>query len=126
MLYLAKHHTVDDTDKLELLQRDAERGIARAQRLLANRYLRGRGVTKDEELAAQWMRAAAEQGLATAQRVYGELLESGTGVSANFTEAVRWYLRAAEQGDPEALAHLRRLVEAARSRRQPSPGTETS
>lgn len=111
-----KQDQVGRQEKLELLQRDAERGVVRAQRLLANRYLRGRGVAKDERLAAEWMRRAADQGLATAQRAYGELLEAGRGVSANFEEAVRWYLRAGEQGDPEALAHLRRVVEVARAK----------
>lgn len=111
---------MDDAERLELIKRDAERGVARAQRLLANRYLRGRGLAKDERLAAQWMRRAAEQGFATAQRVYGQLLEAGTGVSTNFEEAVRWYLRAAEQGDAEALEHLRRIVQAVRKRAAPT------
>ena len=38
-------------DSVALLQTDARQGIARAQRLLAMRYLRGRGVPKDEAVA---------------------------------------------------------------------------
>ena len=38
-----------------VLQADARQGIARAQRLLSTRYLRGRGVPKDEVIAFYWM-----------------------------------------------------------------------
>ena len=41
-----------------VLQTDARQGMARAQRLLAMRYLRGRGVPKDEAIAFYWMQAA--------------------------------------------------------------------
>ena len=44
----------------EILQIDAGHGIARAQRLLAIRYLRGRGVLKDEAVAFSWMQLAAQ------------------------------------------------------------------
>jgi len=40
------------------LQTDAGQGSARAQRLLAMRYLRGRGVPKDETIAFYWMQLA--------------------------------------------------------------------
>ena len=36
-------------ESAEILLIDASHGIARAQRLLAIRYLRGRGVSKDED-----------------------------------------------------------------------------
>ncbi|MEF8792673.1 tetratricopeptide repeat protein [Thiohalorhabdus sp.] len=99
----------DDADKVRLLREDAEAGEARAQRHLANRYLRGKGVEADAEQAAHWMGRAAEGGLATAQRSYGEFLEQGIGIGVDTEAARRWYRQAAEQGDPMARQHLQRL-----------------
>ena len=99
----------NDADKVRLLQDDAEAGEPRAQRHLANRYLRGQGVAADAKRAAYWMGQAAAAGLATAQRSYGEFLEQGTGSTADPEAARLWYARAAEQGDPVARQHLQRL-----------------
>ena len=97
----------DDPAKFELLLRDAEQGEARAQRLLALRYLRGRGIAQDLAVAHHWMRKAAEQQLAVAQRDLGELYELGIGAPKNPDEALRLYRLAAAQGDPIALVRLR-------------------
>lgn len=99
----------DDAEKVRLLREDAEAGEARAQRHLANRYLRGKGVEADPERAAHWMARAAEGGLATAQRSYGEFLEQGIGVDVDTAAARGWYRKAVEQGDPMARQHLQRL-----------------
>jgi len=99
----------DEQGRLRLLMEDAERGEARAQRLLALRYLRGRGVGRDEALAHQWMERAAAQGFALAQRGLGELLEQGVGVPRDIAGAERLYRLSAHQGDPIAQRHLARL-----------------
>ena len=57
-----------DEQKVMLLRQAADQGDARAQRLLALRYWRGRGMEQDLELAAKWMQRAAAQGLSLAQR----------------------------------------------------------
>lgn len=95
--------------RLRLLMEDAERGEARAQRLLALRYLRGRGVGRDPALAYQWMERAAAQGLALAQRSLGELLEQGVCGPRDMAGAERLYRLSAQQGDPIARHHLARL-----------------
>lgn len=100
-----------DADKLRLLHEDAEKGEPRAQRHLANRYLRGQGVAPDPGRAAYWMGLAAEAGLAPAQRSYGEFLEQGVGAETDPEAAREWYRRAAEQGDPVARRHLERLTQ---------------
>lgn len=99
----------NDADKVRLLQDDAEAGEPRAQRHLANRYLRGQGLAADAERAAYWMGCAAQGGLATAQRSYGEFLEQGIGMAPDPEAARQWYARAADQGDPVARQHLQRL-----------------
>ncbi len=93
-----------------ILQADANLGIARAQRLLATRYLRGRGVAKDEASAFYWMQLAAQQNYATAQRSLGELYENGTGIMLDISIAFHWYRLAALQGDSIAKGHLQRLA----------------
>src|SRR3569623_987832 len=97
----------DDPAKFALLLHDATVGNTRAQRLLALRYLRGRGVTQDLAVAHRWLRLSADQSLALAQRDLGALYEQGIGVTQGMTEALRLYRLAAAQGDPIAIARLR-------------------
>ena len=104
---------MDDADKVRLLQNDADNGEARAQRHLANRYLRGKGLPADPARAAYWMERAAAQGLAPAQRSFGEFLEQGVGLDPDPAAARAWYERAASQGDPVARKHLARLTDTA-------------
>lgn len=99
----------DDPAKFALLLHDATAGDARAQRLLALRYLRGRGVPQDLAAAHRWLTLSAAQSLALAQRDLGELYEQGMGVAQNLTEALRLYRLAAAQGDPVAVVRLRAL-----------------
>src|SRR3569832_1364521 len=100
----------DDPAKFALLLHDATVGDARAQRLLALRYLRGRGVTQDLAVAHRWLRLSAAQSHALAQRDLGELYELVIGVTQDMTEALRLYRLAAALGDPIAIARLRARV----------------
>ena len=93
-----------------VLQADARQGIARAQRLLSTRYLRGRGVPKDEAIAFYWMQLAAQQNFSRAQRSLGELYENGSGIALDICLASHWYRLAALQGDSTAKEHLQRLA----------------
>ena len=97
-------------ESAEILLIDANHGIARAQRLLAIRYLRGRGVPKDEAAAFYWMQLAAQQHLFMAQRSLGEFYENGLGIALDITLASHWYGLAALQGDFIAKEHLQRLA----------------
>ena len=94
-----------------VLQTDASQGIARAQRLLAMRYLRGRGVPVDQAIAFYWMQLAAQQHFSLAQRSLGELYENGFGIALDMTQASHWYRLAALQGDSVAQEHLQRLAQ---------------
>ena len=97
-------------ESAEILLIDAGHGIARAQRLLAIRYLRGRGVPKDEAAAFYWMQLAAQQHFSMAQRSLGEFYENGLGIELDITLASHWYGLAALQGDFIAKEHLQRLA----------------
>ena len=98
-------------ESADILRIDAGHGISRAQRLLAIRYLRGRGVPKDEAIAYYWMQLAAQQNFSMAQRSLGELYENGIGIAVDITLASHWYGLAALQGDSTAKEHLQRLAQ---------------
>lgn len=98
-----------EINKVALLLQDAKQGVARAQRLLAFRYLQGRGVAQDAHLAFFWMQQAAAQQFSLALRSLGEFYEQGVATEANLIEACKLYSAAAIKGDPIAAAHLIRL-----------------
>jgi TPR repeat protein len=98
----------DDEQKVTLLKRDAEHGAARAQRLLALRYWRGRGVTQSNELAAKWMKKAAAQDFALALRDLASFYQDGVGVEQGPAHALHLYRPAAQQGDPIAASFIRK------------------
>ncbi|MBB3143063.1 SH3 domain-containing protein [Halomonas organivorans] len=80
--------------------RAAERGEPQAQLRLALAYLEGRGVERDDALAARWFEAAASQGVIPAQNNLGSLYENGRGVEQDYAKAIHWYREAAQAGDP--------------------------
>jgi TPR repeat protein len=102
---------LDNDQKVSLLMEEAARGDARAQRLLALRYWRGRGVMQNNELAAQWMLQAAAQKLALAERDLAGFYQQGIGVARDPDEALRLYRLAARQGDPIAKKIIREIIE---------------
>ncbi|MCY4027173.1 MAG: tetratricopeptide repeat protein [Acidobacteria bacterium] len=88
-----------------LLERAAG-GDAVAQNDLGSRYYAGRGVPRDDDEAARWIRSAAEQGYAPAQYNLGLLHFRNRGVAGTDAEAARWYGAAARQGYAPAQAGL--------------------
>jgi TPR repeat protein len=106
----------DDQQKISLLMVEAQRGDARAQRLLALRYRRGRGVEQSDELAVRWMEKAALQGLSLAERDLGTFYHQGIGVVRDLHRALQLYRLAAQQGDPIAKKILQEMAEIKRSK----------
>ena len=77
-------------DSAPVLQTDTRQGIARAHRLLASRYLRGRGAPKDEAIAFYRMQLAAPQHFGLAQRSLGERYQNGLGIALDIILASHW------------------------------------
>jgi len=89
---------------------EAQYGDARAQRLLALRYRRGRGVEQNDVLAAEWMEKAAMQGLSLAERDLGTFYHHGIGVLRDLQQALQLYRLAAQQGDPIAKKCIQEMA----------------
>jgi localization factor PodJL len=87
----------------QALREAAARGDARAQFIVASRYLDGQGVAQDLPKAAYWYQQAASRGLAPAQYRLATLFERGKGVPQDAATAMLWYERAAEGGNIKAM-----------------------
>ncbi len=112
-----------DSGKLsaEAMRRLAEAGVPGARNGLGKLYESGRGVEKNEALAAHWYGLAAEQGHAEAMARLAMCLEDGRGVPQDAVRAAQLYARAAEQERAErydgvclALPRLAACYEAGR------------
>ena len=84
----------------------AEQGFAQAQYLVAEMYIIGEGVSKNEAEAAKWYRKAAEQGDADGQTGLGFSYALGTGVPVNNVKAYMWWSLAKAQGTEMAASNL--------------------
>lgn len=76
----------------------AQAGNQYAQFNLGLMYANGRGVSKDEIVAAYWFHRAAEQGHALSQVNVGVMYHDGMGVDNDDTTAAYWYRKVAKQG----------------------------
>jgi len=85
----------------------AEQGDALAQVALAELYLTGLGVTRDDSKAVELFRQAALQGHGLAQLNYADFAATGRGRPRDTVVAYTWYMVAARQG-VEAAERRRR------------------
>ena len=74
----------------------AELGSGVAQCRLAEGYVYGIGVERNEAESVKWCRRSAEQGIAEAQFMLGMRYAAGRGVRQNHAEAVKWYRKSAD------------------------------
>lgn len=81
-----------------LCRTNAENGNARAQFLLGEMCLEGRGTGRDEAKAVRWLHKAADQGGAAAQFDLGRCYLGGTGVKRDIKEAAAWFYLARLNG----------------------------
>jgi len=91
---------------LVALIRAAEAGAAAAAEELAQRFLAGNDVERDEGQALHWFSVGARLGDADAQNNFGTMLLNGIGCEADAVAAVPWYRASAEQGNAVAQFNL--------------------
>lgn len=75
-----------------------ETGNAAAEFMVGVMYFYGKGVRRDDSLAAIWFYKAARKGNANAQLAFGSLHIRGTGVRRDLITAYMWLTLAAESG----------------------------
>lgn len=91
---------------LDRLEARAESGSVKDQLELARAYMFGRGVIRDEKIAAKWYEKAANFGDTQAQRTIAYLYEMGFGVPRDPVRASRWLERAMAGGSLDAKVDL--------------------
>lgn len=80
------------------LRREAEAGNVRSQTPLAELYLHGFGVPRDEAERVKWHRRAAEGGSALSQYFLAWNYLEGNAVEQDYRQALEWLRRSAAQG----------------------------
>lgn len=85
---------------LEAFQPLAERGYAEAEFMLGVMYYYGKGVPRDDSLAAVWFSKAARKGNPSGQLAFGSLHIRGTGLRRDLVKAYMWLTLAAESEVP--------------------------
>jgi len=88
------------------LQSEAERGFVPKEIELAAAYFTGRGVARDEKMAAYWYEKAAMSGDPESENEIAFLYQTGVGVAANPARAFHWYQLAAASGYVKAKVNL--------------------
>lgn len=108
LMYLEGFSSVPQDDRLafEWFRKSAAQGKLDARLNLGVMYLEGRGVAKNEEIAAQLIYSAAQDGYARAEYNLGVLYEQGLGFPKSEAEAFKWYLKAAEQDNVAAQTQV--------------------
>ena len=94
---------------IQLYQKAADHGYARAQAKLGFLYWNGKGVAKDLSKAVELFQKAADQGYAPAQTSLGDFYQYGIGVPKDVEKATELYKKAADQGDARAQTYLDHL-----------------
>ena len=96
----------DPAGGVKWLRKAADQKSAMAQFFLAQCYLSGAGVAKNEAEAFKLCKIAAEAGLPIAQGMLGMMYFNGLGTSKDPTQSAIWFKKAAEWGDSIAMYHL--------------------
>ncbi|KAJ3035833.1 hypothetical protein HDV00_003368 [Rhizophlyctis rosea] len=103
---LSHDKAMDFAKGFEHFHKAAELGCADAQNQLGNCYYHGKGVERDERLAAIWYRMAADQGCVRGIRSLGDCYRFGVGVEKDTHRGVKLIQQAADRGDGVAMCSL--------------------
>ena len=82
----------------------AQKGDVAGQANIAEFYMEGKGIEKNEEEALKWYRKAAEQGDADSEYAIGQYYECDRN---DIKLAIEWYKKAAEQGHVDAQIKMK-------------------
>jgi TPR repeat protein len=91
---------------IDEIRKDAENGVALAQKLFGDFYFDGEVMTQNYPEAIKWYKQAAEQDVYGAQNNLGVCYFNGLGVKKDYSEAVKWYKQSAKHGNAVAQFNL--------------------
>jgi TPR repeat protein len=97
-------------DALAILRPLADGGNARAQTLLGDAYVEGRGIPRDPAAAGRWYEKAALQGETGAQVKLATMYVNGNGVIRNNNLAYVWFGTAARLGSTPAKLEQEKIA----------------
>jgi len=103
---------------LEMLQRLADQGNVRAQAELGRAYYFGLGVTRNNSLAFNLLKAAARENDTDSEFYLAILYAEGDGVLPDDKKSVQWLKKAAEAGHSQAQRALPRAEQMAADRQK--------
>jgi hypothetical protein len=98
------------SDALAILRPLADGGNARAQTLLGDAYVEGRGIPRDPAAAGRWYEKAALQGETGAQVKLAAMYVNGNGVLRNNNLAYVWFGTAARLGSAPAKLEQEKIA----------------
>jgi uncharacterized protein len=104
--YFSRRALGGETDRIDSVRDDAERGDVYSQFRLGQIYYEGKTVSRDDVQAAKWFLKAAAQEHSEAQYILASMYEKGVGLKQSDKEAFGWYLSAATQGHERASVIL--------------------
>ena len=81
-------------------------GDPAAAYLIADRYQKGTGVTRDPAKAVHWFEQSAKSGSALAEFKLGVMNEKGDGIAPDMPRAMDWYRASANHGNVQAMHNL--------------------
>lgn len=87
----------------------AQKNVFSAQLAVAQKYLAGDGVEKDDAKAVYWLQKASDGGVSGAQFLLAEMCATGRGLKENLEQAVFWYQEAARNGEKKSFVKLAEL-----------------
>lgn len=87
---------------------------ANEQLRLGEKYALGKGMRRNDKIAAELFQLSAEQGNAEAQYKLGVMLDRGLGLPLDSITALKWYAEAAKQGHGGAKVNIGHMYQSGR------------
>lgn len=88
----------------------ARTGVPAAAYEMGMVFYEGKGVSRDNTVAAYWMALGAQAGYTPAMRMLGVLYFNGEGVERDRIQGQQWVKQAAIMGDPDAPDTLKQML----------------
>ncbi len=104
--YLHRARAGIPTAVIDMLERAAAAGNARAMATLGSCFAIGVGVEKNWDRAVEWSREGAAAGDSGAMANLGFAYQTGIGVDKDLPIAIEWYSKSAMLGNSSAMARL--------------------